>query len=151
MKNSKYLLKLVTMSLFIVSFVILKLTIKYSNLNKRQWKVSRRRVKNQRIGWCNKLTNVAFKLQHKWHRKSPKKVMKLPIFYCVLVWVIWLRVSNWLHGNWCSQVTPPHTHTHAHTHTHRCRPLFSVAKRKKKGNKGKEERVSKQKLFKGCH
>ena len=117
MKNSKYLLKLLTMSLFIVSFVILKLIIKYSNLNKRQWKVSRRRVKNQRIGWCNKLTNVAFKLQHKWHRKSPKKVMKLPIFYCVLVWVIWLRVSNWLHGNWCCQVTPhpppAHTHTHA--------------------------------------
>ena len=41
----------------------------------------------------------------------------------------------------------PHTHIHTHTHTH---TLFCVAKRKK-GNKGKEESVSKQKLLKGCH
>ena len=38
---------------------------------------------------------------------------------------------------------PPPTHTHTHS-------LFCVAKRKK-GNKGKQERLSKQKPLKGCH
>ena len=41
--------------------------------------------------------------------------------------------------------SPTIFHTHTHTHT-----LFCVAKIKK-GNKGRKERVSKQKLLKGCH
>ena len=46
--------------------------------------------------------------------------------------------------------SPLHTHTHnTHTHTH-THTLFYVAKGKKR-NKGKKERVSKQKLLTGCH
>ena len=46
---------------------------------------------------------------------------------------------------------PTHTNTHKHTHTHtHTHTLFYVAKGKKR-NKGKKERVSKQKLLTGCH
>ena len=52
--------------------------------------------------------------------------------------------DTWRGGGGHSYYLPPpplHTHTHSR---------FCVAKRKK-GNKGKQERLSKQKPLKGCH